>query len=58
MFTGLGVLIHLGLSGVGKSMHVIGQFNSLIPLLSPNGVGVVGMGVGCARRIFVRIHTL
>ena len=56
MFTGLGVLIHLGLSGVGNPMHLIGQFNSLIPLLSSNGVGLVGMGVGCARRIFVHIH--
>jgi len=57
MFTGLGLLVQLGLSGVGKSIHFIGQFNSLIPLPSSNGVGMVGMGVGWARRIFVRLRS-
>ena len=57
MITGLGLLIQLGSSGVGKYIHLVGQFNSLIPLLSSNGVGVVGIGVGCARCIFVRIHS-
>ena len=58
MFTSLGVLVQLGLSGVGEPTGLIGQLDSLIRLPRSNGIGVVGMGVNWARRVFVSIHNL
>jgi hypothetical protein len=58
MFTSLGVLVQLGLSGVGEPIGLIGQFDSLIQLPRSNGIGVVGMGVDWARRVFVSVHGL
>ena len=58
MFTSLGVLVQLGLSGVGEPTGLIGQFDSLIRLPRSNGIGVVGMGVDWARCVFVSIHGL
>lgn len=58
MFTSLGVLVQLGLSGVGEPIGLTGQLVSLIQLPRSNGIGVVGMGVDWARRVFVSIHGL